>query len=31
MVNLKPPKISDKLVHVFTEDELAAILATCKG
>jgi integrase/recombinase XerD len=31
MANLKPPKVGDKLVPVFTEDELAAILATCKG
>jgi len=31
VVNLKPPKIGDKLVPVFTEDELAALLATCKG
>ena len=31
MANLKPPKVSDKLVPVFTENELAAMLATCKG
>jgi site-specific recombinase XerD len=31
VVGLKPPKVSDKLVPVFTEGELAAILATCKG
>jgi site-specific recombinase XerD len=31
VANLKPPKIGDKLVAVFTEDELAALLATCKG
>jgi site-specific recombinase XerD len=31
MANLKPPKVSDKLVPVFTADELAAMLATCKG
>jgi integrase/recombinase XerD len=31
MASLKPPKVADKLVPVFTEDELAAILATCKG
>ena len=31
MANLKPPKIGDKLVPVFTDDELAALLATCKG
>ena len=31
MANLKPPKVGDKLVPVFTEDELAAMLATCKG
>ena len=31
MARLKPPKIGDKLVPVFTEDELAAMLATCKG
>jgi hypothetical protein len=29
MINLKPPKIGDNLVPVFTEDELAALLATC--
>jgi site-specific recombinase XerC len=26
-----PPKVGDQLVAVFTEDELAALLATCKG
>jgi integrase/recombinase XerD len=31
MVNLKPPKVGDKLVPVFTDDELAAMLAACKG
>jgi integrase/recombinase XerD len=31
MANLKPPKVGDKLVPVFTVDELAALLATCKG
>ena len=31
MAGLKPPKIGDKLVPVFTDDELAALLATCKG
>jgi site-specific recombinase XerD len=31
VVGLKPPKVGDKLVPVFTEDELAAILATCKA
>jgi site-specific recombinase XerD len=31
MANLKPPKIGDKLVPVFTEDELAALLDVCKG
>jgi integrase/recombinase XerD len=31
VANLKPPKVADKLVPVFTEKELAAILATCKG
>ena len=31
MANLKPPKVGDKLVAIFTEDELAALLATCKG
>jgi site-specific recombinase XerD len=31
MASLKPPKIGDKLIPVFTEDELAALLATCKG
>jgi site-specific recombinase XerD len=31
MANLKPPKVSEKLVPVFTEDELAAMLANCKG
>jgi integrase/recombinase XerD len=29
--NLKPPKVAEKLVPVFTGDELAAMLATCKG
>jgi integrase/recombinase XerD len=31
MVGLKPPKIGEKLVPVFTDDELAALLGTCKG
>jgi integrase/recombinase XerD len=31
VAGLKPPKIGDKLVPVFTDDELAALLATCKG
>ena len=31
VANLKPPKVGDKLVAVFTEDELAGLLATCKG
>jgi site-specific recombinase XerD len=31
MVGLKPPKIGDKLVPVFTDDELAGLLGTCKG
>jgi integrase/recombinase XerD len=31
VVGLKPPKVGDKLVPVFTEEDLAAILATCKG
>ena len=31
MANLKPPKIGDKLVPVFTDDEMAALLGTCKG
>lgn len=31
MAGLKPPKVGDKLVPVFTEGELAAMLATCKG
>ena len=31
MASLKPPKISDKLVPVFTGDELAALLGTSKG
>jgi len=31
MANLKPPKIGDKLVPVFTDDELATLLDACKG
>ena len=31
MANLKRPKVGEKLVPVFTGDELAAMLATCKG
>jgi integrase/recombinase XerD len=31
VAGLKPPKIGDKLVPVFTGDELAAVLAACKG
>jgi hypothetical protein len=30
-VNLKPPEIGDKLVPVFTEDELAAILSRARA
>jgi integrase/recombinase XerD len=29
--SLKPPKVGDKLVPVFTDEELAALLGTCKG
>jgi site-specific recombinase XerD len=31
MASLRPPKIGDKLVPVFTDGELAALLGTCKG
>jgi site-specific recombinase XerD len=31
MANLKRPKVREKLVPVFAENELAAMLATCKG
>jgi integrase/recombinase XerD len=31
MANLNRPKVGEKLVPVFTEDELTAMLATCKG
>jgi integrase/recombinase XerD len=31
MAGLKPPKIGDKLVPVFTDGELAALLGACKG
>jgi integrase/recombinase XerD len=31
MASLKPPKIGDKLVPVFTDEELTALLGTCKG
>jgi site-specific recombinase XerD len=31
MAGLKPPKIGDKLVPVFTDQELAALLDGCKG
>jgi site-specific recombinase XerD len=31
MANLEPPKVGDKLVPVFTDEELAAMLATCKA
>ncbi len=31
MAGLKSPKAGDKLVPVFTADELAALLGTCKG
>jgi site-specific recombinase XerD len=31
MANLKPPRVGDKLVPVFTDEELAAMLAACKG
>ena len=31
MTGLKPPKIDEKLVPVFTDGELEALQATCKG
>jgi len=31
MAGLRPPKVDDKVVPVFTAAELAALLATCKG
>ena len=31
MAGMKPPKIDEKVVPVFTAAELAALLATCKG
>jgi site-specific recombinase XerD len=31
MANLRPPRVGDKLVPVFTDEELAAMLAACKG
>ena len=31
MAGLRPPKIDEKIVPVFTDAELAALLATCKG
>lgn len=31
MANLRPPKLGSKVVPVFTDDELAALLASCKG
>jgi integrase/recombinase XerD len=31
MAGLKPPKVGEKLVPVVTDDELGAMLATCKG
>jgi site-specific recombinase XerD len=31
MANLKPPRLGMKLVHVFTGDELADLVAACKG
>jgi site-specific recombinase XerD len=31
MAGLKPPKLDEKLVPVFTAADLAALLATCKG
>jgi site-specific recombinase XerD len=31
VANLKPPKVGEKLVPVFTDEELDAMLATCKG
>jgi hypothetical protein len=31
MANLKPPNIGVELVPVFTDDELATLLGTCKG
>ena len=31
MAGLKPPKIGDKLIPVFTDEEVAVLLGTCKG
>jgi site-specific recombinase XerC len=31
VAGLKPPKVGDKLVVIFTEEELPALLVTCKG
>ena len=31
MAGLRPPKVDEKIVPVFTDSELAALLATCKG
>jgi integrase/recombinase XerD len=31
MARLKPPKITEKVVPVFTEDELIRLSKTCKG
>jgi len=31
MAGLKPPKVDEKIVPVFTDSELAALLGTCKG
>lgn len=31
VANLKPPRVGEKLVPVFTGEELAALLATCKA
>jgi integrase/recombinase XerC len=31
MADMKPPAISDKPIHVLTEDQLRALLDTCKG
>ena len=31
MAGMKPPKIDEDVVDMFTAEELAALLATCKG
>lgn len=31
MLGMKPPKVDEKLVPVFTEEELDALIGTCKG